>query len=646
MNILNFENQRKQRISHYLVTFQAVFHFVVIIWYLQFIAVDFAGQEAFTALMMINLLGLVTIGFLGKINSEPNKKVLLMDIFIITVYIITVFFWVYLTDTFATQALLVIPMIMVIIKYGRRVGLIIASIVVVAFFVIELARGTLQYSIEMLLVFSFISLLLIWLIGSLLETEEEMRRNLIEVAFRDNWILENNDAGIIYIDSQNTVQVFNTTAEKLIGISKDDVLEKPIDFTKKSYLTDIFDTYRQLYNKNPKKLNTFIKDGYNLINISLIHNAEEYLGKLITIKDLSQTNVLHILQQQVDFITESIAMPIVTINLSGKITFLNTEACEFFAIDKKGAAWGDYKEFFCDNFSDYIEKVLKYPEDILNDEFIFGGTTGEHKDLLISTGITKDIEGKIQGITFLINNVTELRKKERALAQADKLSAIGEVAAGVAHEIRNPLTIIKGIVQMMQKRLEPENLDPSLALMAKEANRASSILKDFMAFTKPTKPTFSEEPLKQLFDEISDLLEAHCVSYEAELAVNYLDTQKSVVNWDGELIMQVFLNLALNALKAMENNSYKRIEISIEKDQDDKNIIISFRDTGSGMAEDIVKDIFNPFFTTDRKEGTGLGLSITYKIIELHNGKISVQSKIGSGTTFVVELPINPSESI
>ena len=365
-----------------------------------------------------------------------------------------------------------------------------------------------------------------------------------------------------------------------------------------------------------------------------------------TVLKNNDAGVMYALQQKVDFITESINMPIITIDLSGKITFLNNEACEFFTISKRRAISEHYIEFFCSSFCGYLEKALYSPKDVLNDEFIFDCAAGEPKEIFISTGTTKDIEGKIQGVTFLINDVTELRKKEREFAQADKLAAIGEVAAGVAHEIRNPLAVIKGIIQMMQKRAGSENLDHSLSLMAKEANRASSILKDFMAFTKPANPVFSEQSLKQLFDEISNLIEAHSVLYEAELTVNYIDIQKSIVNWDKELIIQVFLNLALNALRAMKDSTYKCIEICIAKDQENKNIIISFKDTGSGMEEDVVKEIFNPFFTTDRKEGTGLGLSISYRIIERHNGKISVQSKKGKGTTFVVELPINPNDSI
>jgi len=647
MNILNFENQRKERISHYLVTFQAAFHFVVIIWYLQFVAVDFASMEAFTVLMVINLLGLVTIGFLGRITLESGKKGLLVDIFIITLYIITVFFWVYLTDSFAIQTLFVIPMIIIIIKYGRKIGLTIAVIVVLTFFATELIIGTIQYNIEALLIFSFVSLLIIWLIGSLLETEEQMRKSLIEIVFRDSCILENNDTGVIYIDNKNIVQIFNTAAEDLVGISKDNVLEKPADFTKNNYLADIFDSYRKSDKGDLNKQSIFIKDNYNLINISLIHNSKgEYLGKLVMIKNLSQTNVLHILQQQVNFITESIAMPIITISLAGKVTFLNAEACNFFVISKHRAISEHYRELFCDSFCGYIEKVLQLPVDILNDKLILDHTVMESREILISAGITKDIEGKMQGVTFLINDVTELRKKERELVQAEKLVAIAEVAAGVAHEIRNPLAVIKGIVQMMQKRAEPGTLSHSFDVVVKEADRATSILKDFMAFTKPANPIFTEQPLKQIFSEIFDLIEAHCVSYEAELAVKYVDIKNPLVNWDEELIIQVFINLALNALKAMKNSKIKRIEISIEKDQKDKNIIVRFKDTGSGMEENILKEIFNPFFTTDKKEGTGLGLSISYKIIERHNGRVSVESKKGEGTIFVVELPMNPNDSI
>lgn len=638
MNISGFENKRKEKINQYLVLLQIAFHFFVIIWYLQFEAADYASMDSFHALMVLSFLGLLTLVFLGRIRPDTSQKDLLTEIFIVTGYILTVFFLVYLIDSFITRTLFFVPMIIIIIKHGKKIGLAITTIVILAFFILELIRGTMPYNIEELLIFSFTSLLIIWLIGSLLEAEEKMRRSLIEIAHRDKCILENNEAGIIYIDNENIVRIFNGAAEKLLNMSKDDVLEKTIDCIRQGYLTDI---YCRSDGDNQNDESIFIKD-YNLINISLIYDdKEEYLGKLIMIKDLSQTNILHTLKQKVDFITESINMPIITIDESGRITFLNNKACEFFAINKSKALLRHYRETFCSDFCDYIEKTLQFPENILNDEITFDCTAEKGpREVLVSVGITKDIQKNIQGVTFLINDVTELRNRDRQFMQADKLAALGEVAAGVAHEIRNPLTTIKGIAQLLQRRVDTGNIGDSLSLIVEEANRANSIISDFLAFARPSNPMFNPKPLRQVFNEIYHLIEAHCLLHETKLVLQHADSQNPTVNWDDKQIKQVFLNLTLNSLKAMKETASKRIEISIG--QNKENIIVNFKDTGTGIEEDIVKDIFNPFFTTEH-EGTGLGLSISYKIIERHKGKVSIKSKKGEGTTFVIELPINPN---
>ncbi|WP_051533961.1 ATP-binding protein [Desulfitibacter alkalitolerans] len=638
MNILSFEYKRKEKINQYLVMFQIAFHFIVIIWYLQFKSADFASMDSFHALMVLSFLGLLTLVFLGRIKPDASKKVLLTEIFIVTVYILTVLFLVYLINSFVTRTLFFVPMVIVIIKHGKKIGLIITAIVILAFFILELFLGAIPYNIEDLLIFSSISLLIIWLIGNLLETEEKMRRSLIEIAHRDKCILENNDAGIIYIDNESIVRIFNAAAEKLLDMSKDDVLEKTIDCVKESYLTDI---YCRSDGDSLNHESIFIKD-YNLINISLIYDdKEEYLGKLIMIKDLSQTNILHTLKQKVDFITESINMPLITIDASGRVTFLNNEACEFFAINKSKALLRHYKNTFCCNFSDYIEKTLKLPENVLNDEITLTCNVEKTpREVLISVGITKDIQKNIQGVTFLINDVTELRHRDRQFMQADKLAALGEVAAGVAHEIRNPLTTIKGVAQLLLRRVDPGNIDDTLRLIVEESDRANSIISDFLAFARPSEPVFSPKPLRQVFNEIYHLIEAHCLLNKTKLVLQHVDSQNPTVNWDDKQIKQVFLNLTLNSLKAMAEVPSKRIEMSISQKKDA--IIVNFKDNGIGIEEDIIKDIFNPFFTTNH-DGTGLGLSISYKIIERHKGKVSIESKKDEGTTFVVELPINPN---
>jgi len=276
----------------------------------------------------------------------------------------------------------------------------------------------------------------------------------------------------------------------------------------------------------------------------------------------------------------------------------------------------------------------------LNRELKLRGETQKHKELLISVGVIKNIQERVEGVSFLINDVTELKKRDRQIMQADKLAAIGEMAAGIAHEIRNPLTIIKGMAQLKQRKVENDSLADTFALIIEEANRANSMLNEFLTFARPSEPEFTEKPLQEVFEKIYSLIKPHCQLKDTEVALVYKQNDNPIVNWDNKQLMQVFLNLALNSLKAMEGTLFKKLEISITIKGESVNI--DFKDNGVGIEDEILNDIFNPFYTTNH-EGTGLGLSICYRIIENHKGKISIESKKGVGTIFIIKLPIKPN---
>ena len=228
-----------------------------------------------------------------------------------------------------------------------------------------------------------------------------------------------------------------------------------------------------------------------------------------------------------------------------------------------------------------------------------------------------------------------LFQTEEQLRRADRLSALGELSAGMAHEIRNPLGSIKGAVEILRDDYAPEDAKYEfIQILLKETDRLNHIVQEFLGFARPKQPEFQ---LVDLNDSLESLLTL--TGQEAKKTgvsvVKKLDAGIGKRNLDAGLLKQAFLNLILNAIQAMPQGGTLTVQSALLGDA----VEVKIADTGVGIPEEGRKKLFTPFFTT-KKNGTGLGLAITYRIIENHRGTIAVQSEPGKGTTFSVKLPI------
>jgi len=245
-------------------------------------------------------------------------------------------------------------------------------------------------------------------------------------------------------------------------------------------------------------------------------------------------------------------------------------------------------------------------------------------------------------IGLLVNTSMEVERQmqeERLkLQEREKLAAIGQMAAGIAHEVRNPLTTIKGFVQLLYKYnlMKDVTLQTSyLAMIDKEIDRMNDLLKDFLQFAKPNRPKLAMHNINYTVEDIAALLEAHCTSHCIKMEID-LNADMPNILCDYDQIKQVIMNITLNAIDAMQNSENKVFGLKTSFDQN--NIYVSIEDTGSGMTEEQIRRIFDPFYTT-KENGTGLGLSVCYSIIENHQGKIEVESKLNQGTEFKITIP-------
>jgi signal transduction histidine kinase len=251
------------------------------------------------------------------------------------------------------------------------------------------------------------------------------------------------------------------------------------------------------------------------------------------------------------------------------------------------------------------------------------------------------------GRIILVDDITERVTLEAQLTQADKLSSIGLLAAGVAHEINTPLAVISSYAQMLSKQLKGDaRLGPVLDKIIQQSFRAAEIANGLLNFSRTSTTEFRETDLNQVIRDTLSLLEHQFKTAQVAVDLELAEELPSINGNPGKL-QQVFLNLLLNAKEAMPGGGRLRVATQIDRRNGrDGHVTALVADSGSGIAPEHLKRIYDPFFTTktmpkpgDRR-GTGLGLSVSYGIIQEHAGKIHVESTVGAGTTFHLEFPL------
>jgi signal transduction histidine kinase len=234
----------------------------------------------------------------------------------------------------------------------------------------------------------------------------------------------------------------------------------------------------------------------------------------------------------------------------------------------------------------------------------------------------------------------ELRETQAQLIQAEKMSAIGQLAAGIAHEIRNPLNIIEGARYYLSQMLNGENSTAGeyLDYIKHEIDRTNRLIDNLLRFSRVEPPHFETLDVNNILEHSLVLLRKQICDNDIKLVTNFNYEVSNIIG-DPNQLWQVFVNILINAIQAMPQGGELQVETWLPYPDSDK-VFISFTDTGVGIDEKDLPKIFNPFFTT-KNEGTGLGLSISYKIVEEHKGRIMVSSEKGIGSKFVLELPIS-----
>jgi two-component system, NtrC family, sensor kinase len=280
------------------------------------------------------------------------------------------------------------------------------------------------------------------------------------------------------------------------------------------------------------------------------------------------------------------------------------------------------------------------------DRLLFDGSMEVHRradgsefPATVTLGQIRDDHANVVGQVVSVRNMTEERRVAELMLQTEKLAAIGELVAGVAHELNNPLTGISTFAQLLlEEKLGEEQLD-AVRNIKRESDRAVSVIRDLLVFSRKSEPRYGEVDLRSLIEQTLRLrsytLQSAGITVEKDL-----DGNLPTVIGDDRKLQQVLMNVIVNAEYAMHRTDTRRLVVRAKRDT--TRVVVEIVDTGMGMTPEVVKHVFEPFYTTKPVGvGTGLGLSVSYGIMQAHGGSIEVYSTANLGTTFRISIPLN-----
>lgn len=338
-----------------------------------------------------------------------------------------------------------------------------------------------------------------------------------------------------------------------------------------------------------------------------------------------------------DLIIENAADGVIAIDRQGDVTTMNPAAEVITGYQRHELVGQPYSMLF-DNTQFYspVLDTLEHGTEHVALEISFPGRD-RTIELSVTTSRIHNTHGEMIGALVIFSDLTARKETQRRMAQAERLATLGELMAGVAHEVRNPLTAIRGYVQILRQQTSDLIHQEYLSVVLKEIDSINKVIQQLLEFSRPRHSQWQQVSLNALVEETLVLVQTAGVQARVDF-ISELDNELNPINADRELLKQVLLNILINAVQAISARGKIRIQTWQYSDSQQA---ISIEDNGCGIDLSLQKKIFDPFFTT-KASGTGLGLALSQRIINAHQGDIRVASLPGYGATFTLILPINP----
>jgi len=355
-----------------------------------------------------------------------------------------------------------------------------------------------------------------------------------------------------------------------------------------------------------------------------------------------------------EILLDSLISGVVAADADGRITVFNREAQRVTGLIPQHVL-GKPIDILPSPLFAAMDTTLQHDIGIRDKETIIEQDGGEEIPIRIGSSIFHGHTGTTLGALVVFHDVTAIRKLELQVRRTDRLASLGTVAAGMAHEIKNPLVTIKTFTQLLPERYEDSDFRETFSsLIGQEVKRIDSIVNQLLKFSRPATPKLEPTHLHEVLDNSLKLVSQQLRQKNIQLNKTYR-TDQDLVNADADQLNQAFINFLLNAIEAMdgagqitvtaeESIGNTHLEDRWEENQENDHIRVCIQDTGKGIEESAVSHIFDPFFTT-KSHGTGLGLSVAHGIIQDHGGSIDVESEVFKGTTFYLYFPLIKQEA-
>lgn len=458
---------------------------------------------------------------------------------------------------------------------------------------------------------------------------------------------------IIVIDAKGLVESFNPGAERLFGYAAAGVIGKnvnmlmpePFHGEHDGYLRRYLETGRAAIIGTGREVTGKRSDGSTFpLQLSVgqmtVDGQRKFTGMLHDLTDrVRLEQQLRASEERWRAIIASAVDAIIVIDARGRIESFNPAATRLFGYAEDEVRGQNVNVLMPSPYRDQHDSYLSRYLSTREPRIIGSGreVTGRRKDgstfpLHLSVGET--VAGGERKFTGILHDLTDRVALEERLRDQSALAKLGEMAAMIAHEVKNPLAGIRGAVQVIGGRMPADNTDA--AMMKEIVRRIDSLdamMKDLLQFARPPKPKRAPTDIVPLLTATAGLLKQDDGAREVEVDINGLAPP---VPADGEMLKMVFHNLMINGAHAMQGRGRIHVQVTTE----DSTCQIAFSDDGPGIPQDVQEKVFIPFFTTKRR-GTGLGLPTAKRFIEAHDGRISIQSPPSGGTTVTVQLPLN-----
>jgi PAS domain S-box-containing protein len=358
----------------------------------------------------------------------------------------------------------------------------------------------------------------------------------------------------------------------------------------------------------------------------------------VIFKEARKRRSLKLLKQFAGAFLSDVNLGVLLIDANFTLVDISDMACRVLGLDRESVIRKPLDEVFASVPAEH-QLVQRTILDglVVRNHAVSWMNNQERYELLMDSHVLRDEAGTIVGAYVIFKDVTNLRSLEQQVQRSDRLAMIGQIAAGTAHEIRNPLTSIKGFLQVLNSTFQEKQMAKErefTQIMLMEIDRINDLVNEFLLLSKPKNISLNEVDVAAVFREILPIINNEAILHGVTVHYESSGPLPKIIA-DRELLKQVYLNICKNGIEAMAEGGH--LTISEKVDYAEKKIHIEFHDTGPGIPVFLIDKIFDPFFTT-KPNGTGLGLSVVQRIVHDMGGTVRASCK-GFGTTFTVSIP-------